>query len=124
MPSGLSWFAALLALVSGAVLGVLFTIAHRAQAEVFGVDLPVGFVLGLIAVASLLAGLRLLSPDRLPAIGAGVGVVGAIMVLAARGDSGSVLITSEPLGVAWLMLPAAISALAIVWPARRRPRRA
>lgn len=124
MPSAISWFSGLLGLVTGAIVGVLFTIAHRAHTAVFGVDLPVGFILGLLAVASLLVGLRLLSPDRLATVGAGIGVVGAIMVLAARGDAGAVLITAGPLGLAWLLVPATITAIAIVWPGPRRPREA
>ncbi|HWL59355.1 MAG TPA: hypothetical protein VNQ48_00530 [Microbacteriaceae bacterium] len=124
MPSALSWFSGLLGLVTGVIIGVLFTIAHRAHTVLLGVDVPVGFVLGLVAVASLLVGLRLLSPDRLAAIGAGVGVVGAIMVLAARGDAGAVLVAADPLGVAWLLVPSVIAAIAIVWPRARHPRRA
>ena len=122
MPSAASWFGGALALLSGAIVGTLFTVAHRATFEVLGVALPIGFVLGLIAVAALVAGLRLLAPDRLPAIGAAVGVVGAIMVLAAQGDSGSVLVTGEPVGIAWLTLPSTIAAVAIAWPRRRESR--
>ena len=120
----MSWFSGLLGAVTGAIIGVLFTIAHRAHAELFGADVPIGFILGLVAVASLLVGLRLLSPDRLATIGAGLGIVGAIMVLAARGDGGTVLITAGPLGVAWLLVPATFAAIAIVWPGPRRPREA
>jgi len=124
MRSPVSWIAALLALVAGAVLAVVFTVAHRAHVELLGVDLPTGIVLGVLAVACLLIGIRLLSADRLPVIGAGVGVVGTIMLLAARGEHGSVLIADGALGIAWLVVPSAIAAVVIVWPARRRPQTA
>lgn len=119
----MSWIAGLLALVCGAMLGVLFTIAHRAQSTIGGVEVPTGFVLGIVAVTCLLIGLRLLSPDRFATVGAALGIVGSIVVLASRNDSGSVLIADGAFGVAWLIFPAVIAAVVIVWPARR-PRRA
>lgn len=123
MPSAASWFAGGFALISGAILGVLFTIAHRARLELFGTEVPAGFILGLVAVTCLLVGLRLLAPERTPVVGASIGIVGSIMMLAAGADRGSLLITDDPLGIAWLVAPAVIAAIVVVWP-KTRPRAA
>jgi len=119
MRSPVSWIAAVFALVAGGMLAVVFTIAHRAHLSLLGVDVPTGFLLGVVAVACLLVGIRLLTEGRLPAVGAAVGVVGTILVLAARGEHGSVLIADGALGIAWLFVPAGIAAVVVAWPERR-----
>ena len=118
------WIGAVIAAACGAAIGVLFTVAHRATASVWGFDLPYGLVLGIVAVVALLAAMRLLWEGRIPAIGAGAGVLAGIAAFAFRGAGGGVLIADDALGWTWLVVPAAAVVAAILWPRHRGRRRA
>jgi len=110
-----------LVLVVGVVVGTVGTIAHQSVMVVFGTRLPVGLVLASIAVACLLAGLRLVDRSRLFALLGALGVVAPIALFSVRGAGGSVIIPENATGIAWTIGAAAISAVAVAWP-RLRPR--
>lgn len=118
-----TWVASIFALVCGVVLGLLFTIAHRASISIAGLDVPIGIVLGLVAVTAFLTGLRLMWDGRLPALGAAIGIVGTEILLSAQSDGGSVLIADGTVGAVWLVAPSIIAAIVLAWP-RALPRRA
>ena len=94
-------------LLAGAAIGALFTLAHR--------DILL-LVVGLVAIACLLAGLRLLSLGRGPAIAAAVGVIGAIAVLGLRGPGGSIVIQYDLLGWVLQLGAVAVAAIVVAWP--------
>lgn len=103
-----------LGLLLGAAISALFTLAHRD---------PVLLGVGLAAIGCLLAGLRLLSPGRGPAVAGAVGVIIAIAVLGLRGPGGSIVIQDDPLGWIWQLGAVAVAAVVVAWPrvARSRP---
>jgi len=103
-------------LLLGIVTGGIGTFAHQSTWAVLGVRVPVGLIAGLVAVAFLLAGLRLILGSRLHAGLAAAGVVLAIGVLALPGPSGSALLPANPAGVAWTIVPALIIAVILGWP--------
>jgi uncharacterized membrane protein YccC len=112
-PLGPDLVFAALGLVIGAGIGALFTLAHR--------SVPL-LVIGLVAIGCLIAGMRLLSLRRLPAVAATVGVVAAIAVLGLRGPGGSVVIQDDALGWTWQLGAVAIAAVALAWPRITRVR--
>ncbi len=108
--------AAVIAAVCGAALGILFTVAHRATVLVLGLDLPYGIVLGVIAALAFLVAMRLLWDTRWPAVGGAVGLLGAIAVMSFRGSGGSVIISADAFGWAWLIVPTLVAVVVIAWP--------
>ncbi len=115
--------AAVIAGVCGAALGILFTVAHRATVEVLGFDFPYGIVLGVLAVIAFLVAMRLLWDGRWPAVGGAVGLVAALGLMSFRGAGGSVIVVSDAFGWTWLIVPTALSVIAVVWPRRLLRRR-
>ncbi|BDZ44599.1 DUF6113 family protein [Naasia aerilata] len=103
-------------LVLGAATGVIGTFAHQSGWTLLGARLPVGLVAALLAVACLVAGLRLALDSRLYAGLAAVGILVAIGVLALPGPSGSALLPANFAGYGWTLGPAVISALVLAWP--------
>jgi hypothetical protein len=99
-------------LLVGTAIGALFTLAHRD---------PVLLAVGLAAIGCLLAGLRLLSPGRGPAIAGAVGVIIAIAVLGLRGPGGSIVIQDDPSGWIWQLGAVAVAAVVVAWPRIARP---
>jgi len=115
---------ALVAAVCGAAIGVLFTVAHRATTDVAGIPFPYGIVLGIASAIAFLAAMRLLWDTRWPAIGGGIGLVAAILVLSFTGPGGSVIVRDDAYGWTWLIL-APVAALAVIaWPRARTRRHA
>ena len=104
------------ALVSGAVVGLLGTAAHRYAPVLLGVPVPVGIVLGVAATTVLLLGLRLQLPSRSYAVASAVGILAVVAVLSLPGPSGSVLFPDSPLSIAWTLAPAVIAVLVLAWP--------
>ena len=109
--------AALLA-IAGAVTAALMTFGHQASATVAGIPLPWGLVVALIGVTAALIGVRLLASRR-ATIWFGVGVVGAIIVLALPGPGGSILIPNGVAGMIWALAPSFIAILVVMWPEPR-----
>lgn len=113
----MNWVGAVVAAVFGAALGVLFTVAHDATAWFWRA--PVGLVLGLLAVAALLGALRLLWETRLPAIGAAVGLIVAVAVVASGALAGAVGAADGLLGWLWVIGADVIAVAAVLWPEPR-----
>lgn len=103
-------------LVLGAAAGVIGTFAHQSVWTILGLRLPLGLVAALLAVACLVAGLRLALDSRLYPGLAAVGVLVAAGVLALPGPSGSALLPANFAGYGWTAGPAVISALVLAWP--------
>ena len=103
-----------LALIFGAGIGALFTLAHR--------DILL-LIIGFATIACFLAGLRLVSPGRGPAIAATVGIIAAVAVLGLRGPGGSIVIQDDLLGWVWQLGAVAIAAVAVAWPRFSKPTR-
>ena len=107
--------ASLFALLIGAAVGFVTTFTHRQAA-------PWGLIAGLLVVAALVTGFRLVFDSRTIAAAAGVGVVAATAVLMLPGAGGTAFVIGDPLGYAWALGPAILTAAIVLWPRRRRPR--
>ncbi|GAB3126440.1 hypothetical protein GCM10027056_23960 [Glaciibacter psychrotolerans] len=108
--------AAVLALIVGAVFGMLGTVAHQTTVSVFGWAFPIGLILAILATGALLVGLRLVLHDRLAVLGAALGMLGTIFLLSLKSVGGSVLIPAGTLGLVWTVVPALVAALVLAWP--------
>jgi N-acetyl-1-D-myo-inositol-2-amino-2-deoxy-alpha-D-glucopyranoside deacetylase len=104
------------AVLAGVVVGLLGTAAHRFSPELLGVPVPVGLALSIVAVATLLLGLRAVLASRSHAIAAAVGLLAAVVVLSLPGPGGSVLFPDSPLSIMWTFAPAVIAVLVLAWP--------
>jgi LmbE family N-acetylglucosaminyl deacetylase len=104
------------AALAGVVVGLLGTSGHRFSPDFLELSIPLGLVLGIAAVTTLLLGLRVVLPSRTHAIAAAVGVIVAIGVLSLPGPGGSVLFPDSPLSIVWTFAPAVISVLVLAWP--------
>lgn len=105
-----------LLLCVGAVFGTLGTVAHQSTLSVLTAELPWGITVALIAVACLIAGVRLVTTDRMPALMCAIGVLGAIALFSFKSTGGSVLIPDNALGKIWVIAPVVIAAIVIAWP--------
>ncbi|GAA1056717.1 hypothetical protein GCM10017608_20860 [Agromyces luteolus] len=110
----------------GVVYGTVATIGHRHAWEIGGASIPWGVVAGLVGVAALLLGIRLVAGGRAAAAAAAAGVVGSVAVLALPGPGGSVLVADGVVGIVWAIGPAIVSVLVVAWPSlpSREARRA
>ncbi|MDR6971015.1 DUF6113 family protein [Leifsonia shinshuensis] len=106
---------AVLLVLTGAVFGVIGTIAHQASVT-WGVTIPLGLIGALAAFAALLTGLRLLGHSRLPALLAALGAIAVILLFTQQSAGGSVLIPNNLAGQVWLVGTILIAAIAIAWP--------
>jgi hypothetical protein len=105
------------ALLLGALFGILGTIVHQISVDVFGLfALPVGLIVALPAEALLLLGLRLVAPTRLASVLAAVGLVGIVALLAMPSPGGSVLIPDSVAGMVWLVGSALVAVVVLAWP--------
>lgn len=100
----------------GLVYGTVATIGHRHTWQLGEVSVPWGLVAGLVGVAALLVGIRLVAGGRAAAIAAAVGIVGAVALFSLPGPGGSVLVASGLVGTVWSVGPALIAVLVVAWP--------
>lgn len=107
--------ASLFALLIGLAVGFVTTFTHR-QAP------PWGLIAGLVIIAALVAGFRLVFDSRVIAGGAGVGAVAATAILMLPGAGGTAFVVDDPIGWVWALGPTAVTAAIVLWPARRRSR--
>jgi hypothetical protein len=109
-----SW---VIALALGVLFGVMGTAVSQSRVTVFDAALPVGLVIGLLAVTLLLMGLRLLYRTRTAAMIAAFGLVLAVLLLSQPSAGGSVLLPANSvLALAWTFGPTVIALLVIAWP--------
>ena len=107
---------AALALVIGVVFGAIGTVAHTTTVSIGGIDIPIGLILSVIAVVSLLVGLRLVIHDKLVVGACAVGVIGIVALFTLPSAGGSVLIPQGIASVIWTVTPAFTAALVLAWP--------
>jgi hypothetical protein len=108
--------------VVGVIVGTVGTVAQQSTTTLLGVSIPWGEILGLLAVASLLIGLRLVNAGRWQAFTAAVGVVIPVAIFTLPSQGGSVLIPGNGLGYAWIYGTVVIAIIVIGWPERRARR--
>lgn len=97
-------------LVLGALAGLVLTAAHRD--EIAGI--PWAALLELVLVAALLVGLRIAFGSRLPPLAAGIGVIGASIVLAMPSAGGAILVQADLPGYLWMFgLPVVVFAVLV-----------
>ncbi|MCU1425462.1 MAG: mycothiol biosynthesis protein [Microbacteriaceae bacterium] len=106
----------LVTLVLGALIGALGTVAHGVVLTVGAVDIPTGLIVGLIVVATVLAGLRIVLDSRVPAVAAAVGIIAVVNLLSTRSTGGSVLIPDTDIAYFWVYGPVAIGFVVLAWP--------
>ncbi len=106
----------LLATGVGVAFGALGTVMHGSTWQWGSLSIPWGLILALVAIAALIAGLRLILGGRLVATCAAAGVVLTIFMLSLRSQGGSVLVPDGLSGQIWSIAPALIAALVITWP--------
>ena len=106
-----------LLLIAGMVFGTLGTLVH--SATIGTAAIPWGIVVALLALACLLAGIRLLSGGRLYAASAGLGALIAVGVLSQQSFGGSVLVTNGAIGWVWIGGAVVVGLVAVGWPERR-----
>jgi LmbE family N-acetylglucosaminyl deacetylase len=104
------------ALAAGVLFAVLGTVAHQSTVPIGALSLPIGLVLSLTAICTLLVGLRLVVRDRLVVLAAALGLLGTIFLLSLRSTGGSVLVPEGVPGIVWTMTPALVAAVVIAWP--------
>jgi hypothetical protein len=102
------------ALLSGLVVGAITTTYHSAW-------FPGGVIVSILVVMALVAGLRVISPTRVPATWAAVGVVVVMTALAGFDGQGSVLIASNTAGLVFLGSITLVTLVILAWP-RLAPR--
>jgi sulfite exporter TauE/SafE len=102
--------------VLGLLVGAVGTVAHQSTVSILGVDVPWGVVAGILAVACLLIGLRLINRSRWQAVAAAIGILVSIGVLSLPSEGGSVLMPANVLGNVWVYTPIIIAAIVVAWP--------
>ena len=105
-----------IAFLVGLVYGTVATVGHRHAWQVGEVSIPWGLIAGLVGVAALLIGIRMVAGGRLASAGAAAGVIVAVAVLSLPGPGGDVLIPSGIAGTVWAVGPALIAVLVVAWP--------
>jgi N-acetyl-1-D-myo-inositol-2-amino-2-deoxy-alpha-D-glucopyranoside deacetylase len=111
-----------LAFAVGAVSGALLTVFHQTTLTIGSVAVPTGLIIGLLIVAALLIGLRVLYATRVVSFWAAVGIIGAVALFSAESPGGSVLVQAGVTGTVWALGPTVIAFLVLAWPQiQRRP---
>ncbi|MBM7505322.1 hypothetical protein ACFPER_17690 [Agromyces aurantiacus] len=105
-----------IAFAIGLVYGTLGTVGHRHAWQVGDVTIPWGLVLGLVGVAALLVGIRLVAGGRAACAAAAIGIVAAVALFSLPGPGGSVLVAGGVVGTVWAVGPALIAVLVVAWP--------
>jgi len=111
--------ALVLALVAGAVFGIIGTVMHQSTITVAGSPVWSGLVLALLMSLTLLAGLRSVFGSRAMAGAAAVGLVGALVVLWQASPGGSVLLPANTPAYGWLVGVVVVVTLVLGWPRLR-----
>jgi hypothetical protein len=104
------------ALLLGAFVGSVTTVVHQNDSDVLGITVPWGMILGLIAIAGFLIGLRIVTQDRIVVLAASLGLVGMIFVFSMKSQGGSVLVPNNLWGTIWAIAPALIATVVTAWP--------
>ncbi len=110
-------FGSIAALAVGTLMGALGTATHQSSP-------PLGLVLALVMVASILGALRIIFEGRLLAAVASAGLLATVALLSTPGAGGTVLVPAQTEGYVWTFGPAVIAFVVLAWPnLRGRPAR-
>lgn len=104
------------ALAMGLLVGSITTFVHQNVVTVFGVEIPWGLTLGLVAIAGFLIGLRLLTTNRLVVVVAALGVIGMVFLLTQESPGGSVVVPNNLWGIVWAIAPTIVALVVVAWP--------
>ena len=104
------------ALAMGLLVGSITTFVHQNTVTIFGVDIPWGLILALIAITGFLIGLRLLAESRLVVLVAGLGIIGMIFLLTQESPGGSIVVPNNLWGMVWAIAPTLIALIIVAWP--------
>jgi hypothetical protein len=110
--AGATALSSVFAVLVGFVVGVITTFTHALLA-------PWGLVAGLVIVAALVAGFRLVFGSRVVGAAAALGVVGAAAALALPGAGGTVLTLDGVTGWVWALGPVVIALVVLLVPRGR-----
>jgi N-acetyl-1-D-myo-inositol-2-amino-2-deoxy-alpha-D-glucopyranoside deacetylase len=99
----------LFTLAGGFVVGVVASVYHAAW-------FPFGLIAAVVITSLFTVAIRVLVPSRGPTIGAALGLVVAIVVLAGRGQGGSVLIVANTAGFTFLAVVTIVTMIVLAWP--------
>jgi len=105
-----------LAAIVGAALGGIAVVNHQFAPQILGGTPPVGIVLSLLIITSLLVGLRIVFSGRAVTGCAVVGLLVAIGLLSVRSTGGSVLVPANAAGYALTYGSLVIVGLVLAWP--------
>ncbi len=105
-----------IAFLVGLVYGTIATVGHRHAWQLGDLTIPWGLILGLVGVAALLVGIRLVAGGRWAAAAAAAGVIGAVSLFSLPGPGGSILVVGGVVGTIWAVGPALIAVLVVAWP--------
>ncbi len=108
--------------VLGLFAGALLTAAHQSTVAVAGVPVPWGVIVGLIIVAALFLGLRIVFESRAVALAAAVGFLVAASLLSLQSAGGSILVADNPAGYVWTFGPVIIGVVILAWPRFASPK--
>ncbi len=105
-----------LAALAGAALGGITVVNHQFAPQILGATPPVGIVVSLLVISSLLVGLRIVFSGRTVAGCAAVGLLLAVGLLSVRSTGGSVLVPANAAGYALTYGSLVIAGVALSWP--------
>ena len=105
----------------GLFVGSVTTVTHQSVVTLAGVDVPWGWILGLLVITGFLVGLRIVVQDRLVVLIAALGLVVMVFILSQASTGGSVLIPNNLWGTIWAIAPTLIATIVVAWP--RLPQR-
>lgn len=117
---GVKIFTVIVALLMGGMAGLVLTAVHQSVVAVGDAVVPWAAIVGLVATAALLAGLRIVFDSRIVPAFAAVGELVLIAVLSAPVSGGSVLVAANMPGYIWTYGAPAIVFLVLAWPRIRR----
>ena len=109
-------FAWVLAAIGGAALGGITVVNHQFAPRMLGGTPPVGIIVSLLIIASLLVGLRIVFSGRVVAGCAAVGLLVVIGALSVKSTGGSVLVPANAAGYALTYGSLVIAGLVLAWP--------
>jgi N-acetyl-1-D-myo-inositol-2-amino-2-deoxy-alpha-D-glucopyranoside deacetylase len=109
----LAW---VLAALVGAALGGITVVNHQFAPQILGATPPVGIVVSLLVIASLLVGLRIVFFGRIVAGCAALGLLLAVGLLSVRSTGGSVLVPANAAGYALTYGSLVIAGVTLAWP--------
>ena len=105
-----------LAAIVGAALGGIAVVNHQFAPQILGGTPPIGIILSLLIITSLLVGLRIVFSGRAVTGCAAVGLLVAIGLLSVRSTGGSVLVPANAAGYTLTYGSLVIVGLVLAWP--------